>query len=38
MSQGKALELIIRSELGDENATQELEEELGNELQRLITQ
>ncbi|MGX8713825.1 MAG: hypothetical protein ACSW8I_09155 [bacterium] len=38
MSQGKALELIIRSELGDENATQELEEELGNELQRLLTQ
>lgn len=38
MSQGKALELIIRSELGDENATQELEEELGNEIQRLLTQ
>lgn len=34
----EALELIIRSELGDEEATNKLEEELGNELQRLITQ
>ena len=34
----EALELIIRSELGDEDATNKLEEELGNELQRLITQ
>lgn len=38
MSQGKALELIIRSELGDEDATNKLVEELGNELQRLLTQ
>lgn len=34
----EALELIIRSELGDEDATNKLVEELGNELQRLITQ
>lgn len=34
----EAIELIIRSELGDEDATNKLEEELGNELQRLITQ
>ena len=34
----EALKLIIRSELGDEDATNKLEEELGNELQRLITQ
>lgn len=34
----EALELIIRSELGDEDASRELEDAIGNELQRLITQ
>ena len=38
MSQEKALQLIIRSELGDENATQELNDALSKELQRAIAQ
>lgn len=38
MSHEKALQLIIRSELGDENATQELNDALSKELQRAITQ
>lgn len=38
MSQEKALQLIIRSEFGDGNAAQELNDALNQELQRVITQ
>ncbi len=34
----EALELIIRSELGDEDASQQLEDAINQELQRVITQ